>query len=358
MESVMEFVNGVMDHDGVVRTFLRNWETELGAVGAILGIIGMIYGFWRWLRGRRRSITIDDAFTAALIKEYQQREKELEAQLQAARAKGAEAAGAIDTLQAELAAVRTKEENPEQAAQDRRNLLQSLADVFRRDGADMQARADAALKAGDVDKANALLAEIAAEAARDRAKADDTAGQAAQREARALMAQGRIAADQVRWHDAARFYARAADLDPRYETLIAAGDYADRIGDYPAAQPLAERAVTAARTEFGPDSPEHATALNNLALLLHARGNLDGAEPLYRQAGAIWKAALGADHPDYAISLWSLGMLKDAQGKPSQAEPLVAQAVKILEAKTPDHPNTARARQHLTDIRAKLAARD
>ena len=57
---------------------------------------------------------------------------------------------------------------------------------------------------------------------------------------------------------------------------------------------------------LGPDHPEVATSLNNLAVLYSAQGKYAEAEPLYKRSLAIHEKALGPDHPDVAISLNNL----------------------------------------------------
>ena len=47
------------------------------------------------------------------------------------------------------------------------------------------------------------------------------------------------------------------------------------------------RALAIDEKAFGPDHPDVATALNNLAALLRATNRLGEAEPLYRRALAI-----------------------------------------------------------------------
>ncbi len=49
-----------------------------------------------------------------------------------------------------------------------------------------------------------------------------------------------------------------------------------------------------------------AASLNNLALLYEAQGRYGDAEPLYKRALAIREKALGPEHPDVAQSLHNL----------------------------------------------------
>jgi tetratricopeptide (TPR) repeat protein len=47
---------------------------------------------------------------------------------------------------------------------------------------------------------------------------------------------------------------------------------------------------------LGPDHPDMATSLNNLAMLYRTKGNYAEAEVLLKRALAIKKKALGPDH--------------------------------------------------------------
>ena len=68
-------------------------------------------------------------------------------------------------------------------------------------------------------------------------------------------------------------------------------------GAYAHAEPLFERALAIGEKALGPDHPDVATSLNNLAELYRAQGAYARAEPLYERALAIWEKALGPDHP-------------------------------------------------------------
>jgi tetratricopeptide (TPR) repeat protein len=81
---------------------------------------------------------------------------------------------------------------------------------------------------------------------------------------------------------------------------------------YSAARLLLERALAVREKALGPEHPATATSLNNLALLLHAKGDLAGARPLLERALAIREKALGPEHPDTATSLNDLAsVLRD-----------------------------------------------
>ena len=71
-------------------------------------------------------------------------------------------------------------------------------------------------------------------------------------------------------------------------------------GKYSKAFPVAQRALALAERLHGPDHPDVATALNNLAFLYQAQGRYADAEPLFKRSLAIKEKALGPDHPDVA----------------------------------------------------------
>jgi hypothetical protein len=52
------------------------------------------------------------------------------------------------------------------------------------------------------------------------------------------------------------------------------------------------------RSQLGPDHPDTATSLNNLAGLYDSQGRYSEAEPLYLQTLEIWMHTLGENHPN------------------------------------------------------------
>ncbi|MCS6880196.1 MAG: tetratricopeptide repeat protein [Oscillochloridaceae bacterium] len=84
-------------------------------------------------------------------------------------------------------------------------------------------------------------------------------------------------------------------------------------------------------------------------------GNYAAARPLYERALAIRERALGPDHPDTAQSLHNLAELFRVQGNYAAAEQLMIRALRIYEARLgPDHPDTQRARRNLAAIQQRL----
>jgi tetratricopeptide (TPR) repeat protein len=81
---------------------------------------------------------------------------------------------------------------------------------------------------------------------------------------------------------------------------------------------------------YGPDHPQVATTLNNLAQLLQATNRLAEAEPLMKRALAITEASYGPDHPQVATTLNNLASLLKATNRLAEAEPLMKRALAIL----------------------------
>ena len=110
-----------------------------------------------------------------------------------------------------------------------------------------------------------------------------------------------------------------------------------------AAEPLVRRALAINEKSFGPDHPDVARDLNNLALLMTATNRHAEAEPLVRRALAIAEKSFGPDHPNVARDLNNLALLLTETDRHAEAEPLYRRALAIAEKSFgPDHPNVAR----------------
>jgi tetratricopeptide (TPR) repeat protein len=166
-------------------------------------------------------------------------------------------------------------------------------------------------------------------------------------------------------------------------------------GRFEEATPLCIQLVQMLERQFGPDSLQFASGLNNLAELYVKQHKPDQAEPLYRRALAIREAQLGADHPDVAKSRARLAELLQAkpapkpaappppppprsnpemekalalnqqslqlsrQGKAAEALPLAQQVLAVFQAHLPaDHPNIAVALGNVAQLQMQLAHYD
>ena len=79
-----------------------------------------------------------------------------------------------------------------------------------------------------------------------------------------------------------------------------------RTGRYERGVVVAKRALDLAEMRFGPNHPEVAENLNNLAVFYRALGQYAQAEPLYKRALEIDREALGPDHPSVAANMNNL----------------------------------------------------
>ena len=102
-----------------------------------------------------------------------------------------------------------------------------------------------------------------------------------------------------------------------------------RTGKYDRAVVVAKKALEVAEKSLGPNHPDVATSLTNLAMLYTAQGQYAQAEPLYKRALAIVEKALGPDHPSVAASLENLAALYRATKRDEEAETLEQRAARI-----------------------------
>lgn len=113
-------------------------------------------------------------------------------------------------------------------------------------------------------------------------------------------------------------------------------------GIYQESKPLIQRILNFEAEHFGPDSPEIAVDLNNLARLLKATNRVTEAEPMMRRALEIDEQTYGPSHPDVATDLNNLAQLLKATNRLMEAEPLMRRALDIDEkAFGPSHPDVA-----------------
>ncbi|MCF4130278.1 FxSxx-COOH system tetratricopeptide repeat protein [Methylobacterium sp. SyP6R] len=122
-------------------------------------------------------------------------------------------------------------------------------------------------------------------------------------------------------------------------------------GDLAEARSLHERALAITERVRGPDHPNTTTSLNNLALLLQDQGDPDGARPLLERALAVRERVRGPAHPDTAASLNNLASLLRDQGDLAGALPLFKRALAVREQMLgPDHPATATSLNNLANL--------
>jgi tetratricopeptide (TPR) repeat protein len=132
-----------------------------------------------------------------------------------------------------------------------------------------------------------------------------------------------------------------AVLDDTAWLLDRAGTYLQVHARLTEARPLFERALAITEAAHGPDHPDVAARLNNLALVLRDLGRPQDARPLYERALAIDEAAYGPDHPDVATDLNNLATVLQDLGQPQDARPLEERASAIAKSRQSSRPAPA-----------------
>ncbi len=171
------------------------------------------------------------------------------------------------------------------------------------------AAAQEALFEGDTERARQAFEDI---------RAAET--QAVFRLATAEYGLGKIADDEVRWHDAYQHFATAARLVPNYVFLLAATDFANSVGFYDVANQNSAELISSAISEFGSGSRQHSVALDRQGRTLQNLGQFADAEPFFWDAANITANNLGTEHPSFAARLNNLAGLLEATGRYDDAE--------------------------------------
>jgi tetratricopeptide (TPR) repeat protein len=171
---------------------------------------------------------------------------------------------------------------------------------------------------------------------------------------------GRYLDERAQYAEAESLLQRALDIRERIlgpdhpDTATSLSDLArlcQTQGKYEPAKTLNERALAVREKILGPEHPDTATSLNNLAGLYQDQGRYAEAEPLYRRALEIKEKALGPEHPNTGTSLNNLALLYDNQGRYAEAELLCRRALEITEkALGPEHPDTAMSLNNLAGL--------
>lgn len=128
----------------------------------------------------------------------------------------------------------------------------------------------------------------------------------------------------------ARFEAPPAELQ-QAAALTDQSNAQRAAGDLGAAIESMREALVLREAALGPDAPDVAGTLNNLAGLYAATDAYDQAEPLLRRALAIREKVYGASDHRTALSRNNLALLLAAEGRSSEAEMLYLQAIAVLQ---------------------------
>ncbi|MFH0341757.1 MAG: tetratricopeptide repeat protein [Chromatiales bacterium] len=251
-------------------------------------------------------------------------------------------------LEKELAAVTAKRQNPEASLADFKATLaeatQALAKFKGELPEDQLTQAQAALAKGDTATAEALFGEALEQNRAQAAASNEKAAEAAYQ-------LGQLSYERVDDAKAHAYYQEAATLESDNPTYLnMAGRLAQEVGRYTEARPFLEKALAIREKALGPNHPDVALSLNNLADLDRAQGQYGKAEPLYQRALALWEKALGPEHPDVAISLNNLAALYYDQGEYRKAELLYQRSVAIVEKALGSTPLVALNLNNLAEL--------
>jgi CHAT domain-containing protein/tetratricopeptide (TPR) repeat protein len=133
--------------------------------------------------------------------------------------------------------------------------------------------------------------------------------------------------------------------------LNAAGEAAYAQARYEEAANLRRRALELSRCWLGEHHPYTATSYNNLATVLHDRGDLPGAEAMNRKALAIYRGVLGERHPNTATSYNNIGAVLHDRADLTGAETMFRKALAIrLELLGERHPDTTASYNDLGEV--------
>jgi tetratricopeptide (TPR) repeat protein len=94
--------------------------------------------------------------------------------------------------------------------------------------------------------------------------------------------------------------------------FIGLGRFYEGQGLYSLAEPWYQACLNTTQNRLGPDHPDVAASLNNLAALYYAQGRYAEAEPLLQRALAIWEQTLGPEHPSLATMRENYAALREA----------------------------------------------
>jgi tetratricopeptide (TPR) repeat protein len=215
----------------------------------------------------------------------------------------------------------------------------------------------AAIAAGDYDRAEDLLKRAYDEDLAAAEHAQDAANKRYLTAAKTRADIGQLNWTQLRYAAAAQDFQQAANLVPAGEALVRsrylvlAGLTAISASNYPLAGTALTEALSIQERMLGPEDPEVAADLNNLASLYQDEGRYSEAEPLFKRAVAIGDKVLGPEHPDVAVRLSNLAMLYKDQQRYAEAEPLAKRALAISEkALGPEDPEVATRANNLAVV--------
>ena len=126
-------------------------------------------------------------------------------------------------------------------------------------------------------------------------------------------------------------------------------------GVHERARPLYEKALEIWQRVHGPEHPQVANSVSELASLLLSEGEIDRADAQYERALEIHSEALGDEHPRTLVLLQTLADVLERQARLEEAEPFAREAHDTARAVLgPSDYRTLSAGQTLGEIVQKL----
>ncbi|MEM7156823.1 MAG: serine/threonine-protein kinase [Myxococcota bacterium] len=124
-----------------------------------------------------------------------------------------------------------------------------------------------------------------------------------------------------------------------------------RLGEFDEAKALLRRALSVHEKTVGLEHPRVAGTLNNLAIANNSTGDYERAKALYQRALEIRRKTLPPGHPRMARSLANLAVVHRNLGEYERARELAEQALGIQERKLrADHPLLATSLENLAAV--------
>jgi Tetratricopeptide repeat len=185
-----------------------------------------------------------------------------------------------------------------------RNIAKNYKELLQEVGSDdaglagLKRQAKVVLEAGNFDRAEALLNEASAKNLEAARKMPERAKEWLLSAASLKAENGNLKYAKLAYGEAAAYYREAAELVPEGEALILAkylnlqGLAFFRAGRYSDAQSPLQRSLALWEKTLGPDHPDVATSLNNLASLYRVQGQYGKAEVLFQRSLAIREKTL------------------------------------------------------------------
>lgn len=100
-------------------------------------------------------------------------------------------------------------------------------------------------------------------------------------------------------------------------------------GQYEKAVPVAERAIEAAKKEYGDQHLNYVASIYNLGTINYYLGRVSIAEAQFIQAKGIFNKSIGENNLDYCLVVHNLGVLYERTSQYEKAEPLLAESTRI-----------------------------